>query len=75
MTNSLVGVLLCFCQGKVGLAADVEAMFHQVRVRREDQDALRFLWWTNDYSQRPAIMLWSYTSLGPLHPHVLPTLS
>lgn len=55
MTNSLVGVLLRFRQGKVGLAADVEAMFHQVRVRKEDQDALRFLWWTNDYSQHPDV--------------------
>lgn len=55
MTNSLVGVLLRFRQGKVGLAADVEAMFHQVRVRKEDQDALRFLWWTNDYSQCPDV--------------------
>ena len=25
--------------------ADVEAMFHQVRVKANDQDALRFLWW------------------------------
>jgi len=44
MTNSLVGVLLHFRQGRVGLAANVESMFHQVRVRKEDQDALRFLW-------------------------------
>ena len=29
-TNSLIGVLLRFRQGRVGLAADVEAMFHQV---------------------------------------------
>ncbi|PFX25687.1 hypothetical protein AWC38_SpisGene9681 [Stylophora pistillata] len=29
MTKSLIGVLLRFRQGKVGLAADVEAMFHQ----------------------------------------------
>ncbi|XP_068713019.1 uncharacterized protein [Montipora foliosa] len=43
MANSLVGVLLRFRQGSVGLAADVEAMFHQVRVQKEDQDALRFL--------------------------------
>ena len=35
MTNSLVGVLLRFRQGRVGLAADVEAMFHQVRVERK----------------------------------------
>lgn len=55
MTNSLVGVLLRFRQGKVGLAADVEAMFHQVRVRKEDQDAVRFLWWSDDYTEPPDV--------------------
>ena len=34
--------------------ADVEAMFHQVRVRPEDCDALRFLWWPeNDLNRQP----------------------
>ena len=51
VTNSMVGVLLRFLHGKVGLAADVEVMFHQVRVWKQDQDALRFLWVTYDYSQ------------------------
>ncbi|XP_028405229.1 uncharacterized protein LOC114527732 [Dendronephthya gigantea] len=35
--------------------ADVEAMFHQVRVRPPDCDSLRFLWWPdNDLSNEPA---------------------
>ena len=29
----------------VAIMADIEAMFHQVKVVRQDQDALRFLWW------------------------------
>ena len=29
----------------MALMSDVEAMFHQVRVRPSDCDALRFLWW------------------------------
>ncbi|XP_060575097.1 uncharacterized protein LOC132732639 [Ruditapes philippinarum] len=45
MMNSLVGVLTRFRPEKVALSADIEAMFHQVRVCEKDCDALRFLWW------------------------------
>ena len=45
LTNSLVGVLSRFREEQIALMADVEAMFHQVRVRPSDCDALRFLWW------------------------------
>lgn len=47
LTNSLVGVLIRFRQEQVAMIADIEAMFHQVRVSSEDCDALRFLWWPN----------------------------
>ena len=39
-TNSLVGVLLKFCEENVALFGDIESMFHQVKVRPEDQDSL-----------------------------------
>ena len=55
MTNSLVGVLLRFRQGTIGIAADIKGMFHQIRVRKEDQDSLRFLWWTNGYDDPPDV--------------------
>ena len=57
MTNSRVGawVLLCFSQGRFELAANVEAMFHQVRVRKEDQDGLPFLWWSDNYTKPPDV--------------------
>ena len=45
LTNSLVGVLSRFREDKVALMSDVEAMFHQVRVRPSDCEALSFLWW------------------------------
>ncbi|XP_063968669.1 uncharacterized protein LOC135157358 [Lytechinus pictus] len=45
LTNKLIGVLLRFRSAPVALMADVEAMFHQVRVPAADRDVLRFLWW------------------------------
>lgn len=33
--------------------ADVEAMFHQVKVPPEDADLLRFLWWPNGDITQP----------------------
>ena len=44
MLNSLFGVLQRFWFHPVALVADVEAMFHQVKVPDIDCDALRFLW-------------------------------
>ena len=43
-TMRLVGILLRFRSGKIGIMADVEQMFHQVGVCEEDRDLLRFLW-------------------------------
>ena len=54
LTDSIVDVLTRFCQGRVALAADLEAMFHQVRVSPDDYDAFRFLWWLdNELDQEP----------------------
>ena len=39
----------------IGVAADIEGMFHQIRVREADQDPLRFLWWTNTYEDPPDV--------------------
>ncbi|XP_035525621.1 uncharacterized protein LOC118333908 [Morone saxatilis] len=47
LTNTLVGVLCRFRKGSVAVMCDVERMFHQFHVKREDQDYLRFLWWEN----------------------------
>ena len=44
-TNNIVGVLNHFSQEFVGLVADIQSTFHQVRVEPGDCDALRFLWW------------------------------
>ena len=47
LLGSLFGVLQRFRLGAIALMADIESMFHQVRVSKEDTDALRFLWKTD----------------------------
>lgn len=47
LTNTLIGVLLRFRQGPIAFMLDIEGMFHQVRVAKEDVSFLRFLWWQN----------------------------
>ena len=44
LLNILVGVLLRFRVGKYAAVSDIEQMSHQINVRPEDQDAVRFLW-------------------------------
>jgi len=45
LANHLQGVLLRWRKEPIAVTADIEAMFYQVRVRPEDCDMLRFLWW------------------------------
>ena len=53
LTNNLVGILIRFRQDPIALIADIEAMFHQVRVTPDDCDALRFLWLDCDLEGPP----------------------
>ena len=45
LTNQIVGVLTRFREKPVVIMGDIESMFHQVMVPREDRSLLRFLWW------------------------------
>ncbi|XP_078485266.1 uncharacterized protein LOC108950654 [Ciona intestinalis] len=51
LTNNLVGVLTRFRKEEVALMTDIESMFHQFFVRKQDRDFLRFLWWKDDSFQ------------------------
>ena len=53
LNNTLVGVLLCFRQDKIAIVADIEAMFHRVKVEPKDCNALRFLWWNENIDKEP----------------------
>ncbi|XP_077865856.1 uncharacterized protein LOC144352901, partial [Saccoglossus kowalevskii] len=56
LTNSLLGVLMRFRQEPVAVMADIEAMFHQVKVPEDDMDCLRFYWWPDgDLSRNPEV--------------------
>lgn len=44
MTNKLLGVLLRFRQEQIAMMADIEEMFHQVKVTPGHGDVLWFLW-------------------------------
>ena len=53
LTNQLVDVLTRFREEQVAFIADVEAMFHQVRVPGNQRSLLRFLWWENGDIRNP----------------------
>ena len=53
MANEIIQVLFRFRKEQVGIAADVQEMFHQVKVPEEDRDSLRFLWSPNDVHNNP----------------------
>ena len=53
LLNNLVGILLRFRSGRIGVMADIEQMFHQVYVSEEDRDSLRFLWRDLDETKKP----------------------
>ena len=54
LTNNIIAVLLRFRQQPVAFSMDIEGMFHQVFVKREFRNYLRFFWWkNNDFLQPP----------------------
>ena len=53
LVNSLVGVLLRFRKHKIAVTADIEGMFHQVKLKPSDTDAVRFLWKLDPSSTDP----------------------
>ncbi|KAL2102335.1 hypothetical protein ACEWY4_001503 [Coilia grayii] len=53
LTNTLLGVILRYRQEPVAMMADIEGMFHQVRIPENDVDFLRFLWWPDGDVNKP----------------------
>ncbi|XP_046341271.2 uncharacterized protein LOC124122193 [Haliotis rufescens] len=55
LTNKLIGVLLRFREGPIGIMGDIEGMFHQVKVPECDRDYLRFLWFSEGGNNQPEV--------------------
>ena len=66
LLNNLVRVLLRFQQGKFCLMADIEKMFHQVLVDKNDHDAVRFIWKNNASEQFRGILSYTSSIFDPL---------
>jgi hypothetical protein len=65
LTSKLIGVLLRFRQEKIAVTADIESMFHQVRVNQHHRDYLRFLWWPDgDLSEDARIYIMNVHLFG-----------
>jgi hypothetical protein len=45
LVNDLVGVLLRFRQDKFAMMADIEQIYYQVRVPKNNKEVFRVLWW------------------------------
>lgn len=45
LTNSLLGILICFRQDPLAFMADIEQMFHSFVVRDDHGDLLQFSWY------------------------------
>ncbi|CAC5383577.1 unnamed protein product [Mytilus coruscus] len=48
LTNTLIGVLCRFRKEQIAVICDIEQMFLQFNVNKDQRDYLRFLWWKDD---------------------------
>lgn len=62
LLSSLLGIMLRFREQKIAVTGDIKDMFLRVKIRPEDQNALRFLW-RNSQSPTEPVRTFAMTSL------------
>ena len=74
LINNLVSILIQFRLGKYAVTADIEQIFHQVKVKKRDQDVLRFLWrfLKNEKPQEYAMTVHLFGKTIPLAAQITP---
>ena len=55
LSNNMIGVLLRYRNGKIPFTADIEAMYHLVRIPVEHRKYLRFFWWEDNDCRKELI--------------------
>ncbi|XP_055590680.1 uncharacterized protein LOC129742764 [Uranotaenia lowii] len=63
LLTSLPAVLFRFRQHTIGVSADIKEMYHQVRIRKADRDAQRFLWRRNP-TDEPEVFIMDVATFG-----------
>lgn len=64
MLSSLPSVLSCFRERRVGFGGDIEEMYHQLKIRREDRQAQRFLYRSHPDDAEPQIYVMDVATFG-----------
>lgn len=62
LSSKLTGVLTRYRKERVVFMTDVEKVFLQVKVKKEDQNFFRFLWWLERLNSRTSRVLYDGTS-------------
>ena len=75
LLNNLLGVLLRFREGSVGVTGDVKKMYHSVSISIPDQHTHRFLWRDLDESCSPDTYVMTAVSFGDKPAGTIATLA